>query len=265
MHARPVAKRLGTHPVDAWTCVVLLAVLWVYLSFGGTSLLGELIAVPLILLVPGGLLVMMLPSRPENVYFQFALAVGLSIAVCIAIGLLLNALPSGIDHRSWSYALGMVTLAEAAIVALRRHHTAKTRSNPASIFARIDAKGIILAAITAMAIVGALIGGVAWERSNAEATYRQERFAEVWIVPASGGVTLVGVRSDIRGTNRFQLSVSVADRSIKKYDFTLNWQQTWIDKISNPPGTHGRVLISLFDGSSSRPTEHVWYNPSSGT
>jgi hypothetical protein len=222
-------------------------------------LFGEILAVPLVLLIPGGLLVRMLPSRPKDLFFRFALAVGLSIAMCIVVGLLLNVLPTGIDHRTWACALGLVSMAEAVVVASLRSRAAKTSSSP-SMLDRTDAKPVIVAAVAVVAILGGLIAIVAWERSNAEAAYRQERTAEVWVEPASGGVAVVGVRSDTSGRNRFRLSLSAAGHSIKDYTFTLEWQQTWSQKIA--PGTTARVLISLFNGSSSQPSERLWYNPS---
>jgi hypothetical protein len=259
VNAHRVASQPSTHLVDTWSSVVLLAIFWVYLTFGGTSLFGEILAVPLVLLIPGGLLVRMLPSRPKDLFFQFALAVGLSIAICIVVGLLLNVLPAGIDHRTWACALGLVSMAEAVVVASLRSRGAKTRNSSPSMLDRTDAKPVIVAAVAAVAILGGLISIVAWERSNAEAAYRQEHSAEVWVEPASGGVAVVGVRSDTSGRNRFRLSLSAAGHSIKDYTFTLEWQQTWSQKIA--PGTTARVLISLFNGSSSQPSERLWYNP----
>ena len=74
MNGHSITRRPDIHVVDAWSSIVLLGIIWAYLAFGGTSLLGEILAVPLVLLIPGGLLVMMLPSRPKDICFQFALA-----------------------------------------------------------------------------------------------------------------------------------------------------------------------------------------------
>jgi hypothetical protein len=266
VNTHSVTRRPDVHLLDVWGSVVLLALFWVYLGFGGTSLLGEILAVPLVLLIPGGLLVMMLPSRPKDLFFQFAIAIGLSIALCIAVGLLLNALPTGIDHRTWACALGLVSMTEAVVVASLRSRAVKTRSSSASmLLAPIYAKRVMAAVVAVVVILGGLIAIVTWERSNAETAYHQGRFAEVWVEPGSGGVTVVGVRSDTSGRNRFRLSLSAAGHSIKDYAFTLEWQQTWSEKISIAPGITARVLISLFNGSSSQPSERVWYNPSSGT
>jgi Protein of unknown function (DUF1616) len=260
-----VTRRPNIHLLDIWGSVTLLALLWVYLDFGGTSLLGELLAVPLVLLIPGGLLVMMLPGRPKDPFFQFALAVGLSIAICIGVGLLLNVLPTGIDHQTWACTLGLVSTAEAVVVAILRSRAAKTRSSsPRMPVTQIDAKRVIVAAIATVAVLGGLVAIVSWERSNAKGAYRQERFAEVWVEPASGGAPVVGVRSDISGRNRFRLSLSEAGHTFKDYAFTLERQQTWSQKISIAPSATSRVLISLFNGSSSQPSERVWYNPSPG-
>jgi len=263
VNAHSVTRRPDIHVVDAWSSIVLLGIIWAYLAFGGTSLLGEILAVPLVLLIPGGLLVTMLPSRPQDLVFQFALAVGLSIAMCIVVGLLLNVLPTGIDHRTWACALGLVSMTEAVVVASLRSRAAGNRSRSPSLLAQTDVKLVIVAALAVLAILGGLIAIVAWERSNAEVAYRQEQFSELWVEPAPGGATVVGVHSDTSGRNKFRLSVNAAGQLVESYTFTLKWQQTWTQDVSIAPGTTARVLISLFKGSASRPSERVWYKPSS--
>ena len=154
MNAHSATRRPVIHVVDAWSSIVLLGIFWAYLAFGETSLLGETLAVPLVLLIPGGLLVMMLPSRPKDLFFQFALAVGLSIAMCIVVGLLLNVLPTGIDHRTWACALGLVSMTEAVVVASLRSRAAGNRSRSPSMLAQTDVKLVIVAALALLAILG---------------------------------------------------------------------------------------------------------------
>jgi hypothetical protein len=260
----PVTSRPGVRLVDTWSCVVLLAILWAYLAFGRASLPGEIVAVPLVLLVPGGLLVMVLPSRPKDRFFQFALAVGLSIAMCIAVGLLLNFLPTGIDHRTWTCALGLVSMTEAVVVASQESRTVMKRSSSPSMPIRTSFKSRVVVSVAVVVILGGAISSVAWERSNAEATNSQEHFAEVWINPVSGQAAVVGVRSNISGSNGFRLSVSAAGHLIKDYAFTLEGQETWSQEVPMDSDSKGKVLISLFNGSSRQPSESVWYDPSSG-
>ena len=264
MNAHAAPRRPVIQVVDAWSSIVLLGIFWAYLAFGETSLLGETLAVPLVLLIPGGLLVMMLPSRPKDLFFQFALAVGLSIAMCIVVGLLLNVLPTGIDHRTWACALGLVSMSEAVVVASLRSRAAGNRSRSPSMLAQTDVKLVIVAALALLAILGGVVAIVAWERSNAEVAYHQERFSELWVQPGPGGAAVVGVHSDTSGSNMFRLSVNAAGQLAESYTFTLKSQQTWTQHVSIAPGSTARVLISLFKGSSSQPFERVWYRPSSG-
>lgn len=264
MQVGPVTNRPGVYLVDAWSCVVLLAVLWAYLAFARTSLPGEIIGVPLVLLIPGGLLVMMLPSRPKDRFFQFALAVGLSIAMCIAVGLLLNFLPTGIDHLTWTCALGLVSTTEAVVVASLESRAVMTGNSSPSLPIRTSFKLRLVATVAVVAILGGVIASVAWERSNAEGANSQERFAEVWVNPVSGQAAVVGVRSNISGSSDFRLAVSAAGHPIKDYAFTLEGQETWSQKIPIAPDTKGQVHISLFNGALSQPSESVWYDPSSG-
>jgi uncharacterized membrane protein len=208
VNAHSATRRPEIHVVDAWSSVVLLGVIWAYLAFGGTSLLSEILAVPLVLLIPGGLLVMMMPNRPKDLFFQFALSVGLSIAMCIVVGLLLNVLPTGIDHRTWACALGLMSMTEAVLVASMRSRAAGNRSRSPSMLAQTDAMLVIVAALAVLATLSGMIAIVAWERSNAEVAYRQERFSELWVEPGPGGAAGVGGHSDNTGRNRFRLSVN---------------------------------------------------------
>ena len=237
MNGHSIVRRPDMHVVDAWSSIVLLGIFWAYLAFGGTSLFGEILAVPLVLLIPGGLLVMMLPSRPKDLIFQFALAVGLSIAICILAGLLLNFLPTGIDHRTWACTLGLLSMTEAVFVTSLRSRAAGNRSRSLSMPAQTDAKIVIIAALAVLAILGGLIAIVAWERSNAGIAYRQERFSELWVGPAPDGAAVVGVRSDSSGSNRFRLSVNSAGQLAQSYTFKLNRQQAWTQNVTTAPGT----------------------------
>ena len=216
----------------------------------------------LVLLIPGGLFLMMLPRRPGDPFFRLALAVGLSIAMCIIVGLLLDVLPSGIDRQSWACALGLVSVTESVVIVIRRSRTnGALGSVRPGMLTRTDARTVVAAVVITLATLGGLIAIVAWERSNAEASYRQERFAELWVGPASRGDALIGVHSNISGIERFRVSVRSAWLT-RSYSFILDWQQTWRQRISIAPG-NVRIRISLFDGSSSRPSERVWYVPSS--
>jgi hypothetical protein len=265
VHAAP--RRSGSQILAAWGGVALLAIVWVYLGFGNASAIREIVAVPLVLVTPGGLLVMMLPNRtrPKDPIFRLALAVGLSIAFSIIVGLLLDVLPSGIDRRTWACALGLVSVTEAVAVASRGVRVGEIRSSWLSgILRRTDAKAAIVAVVATLVVLGAVITIVASERSNAEMAYHQERFAELWVESAPSGTPVIGVRSDTSGRDRFRLLVSASGQSIESYTFTLKWQQTWTRKVSIAPGTEVRVLISLFSGSSKQPSERVWYNTSSG-
>jgi Protein of unknown function (DUF1616) len=252
------------HPSVAWSSVVLLAIMWIYLGFGSIPAVREILGVPLVLLVPGGLLVMMLPRRPGDPFFRLALAVGLSIAMCIIVGLLLDVIPSGIDRQSWACALGLISVTESVVIVTRRSRAnGDLGSFRPGMLTRADTRTAVVAVVMTLATLGGLIAIVAWERSNAEASYRQERFAELWVDPASGEDALIGVHSDFSGTERFRLSVSAAGQLTRSYSCTLGWQQTWRQRISIAPGG-ARVRISLFAGSTSHPSDRVWYVPSPG-
>jgi uncharacterized membrane protein len=265
LHAHMTPGRSSKHLAATWGMVVLVVGVWLYLCLARASAFREVLAVPFLLLVPGALFVMLLPSRPKDPFFQFALAIGLSIAWCIVIGLLLDVLPGGIDARTWEGVLGSLSVIEATIVAYQRTGYDAPRGTFASqLFARVDAKLAIMATLTTLIIVGALIVIVHWQRSNAAASYSQEHFAELGVSPASRGTVAIGVHSDTSGAERFRLSVTAGDRQIASYVFTLKWQQTWRRMVAVTSSADSRVVISLFNGSSNQPSERVWYSPSSG-
>jgi hypothetical protein len=207
---------------------------------------------------------MMIPNSPKDPFLRFALAVGLSIAWCMMIGLLLNVLPDAIDRRTWACALGLVSMTEAVVLVGRRSHAPAGRNRLLSkMRVRANAPTAIVIAVVILAMLGGLVSIVAWERSNAEWMYRQERFTEIWAEPASGQTVAVGVRSDTSGRTKYRLSVSTAGQSMEYYTFTLKWKQTWSRTVSIAHSSKAHILISLFNLSSNQLSQRVSYDPSS--
>jgi uncharacterized membrane protein len=263
MNTHVAPRQIRIKLLDALVSVIFLAIVWTYLGFGEVSVIEEILAVPLVLLVPGGLLIMIVPNSPKDPFLRFALAAGLSIALCVITGLLLNILPTGIDRRTWAFALGLVSMTEAVFVSWRGRAPEAQSSLLSKLRVRTNARTAIVAAVVILAISGGSISIIAWERSNAEWLYHQERFTEIWAQPASGQAVVVGVRSETSGSTKFRLSVSSAGQSIDSYTFTLKAKKTWSRTVSIAHTSKALMLISLFNLSSNQPSQRVWYDPSS--
>ena len=108
--------------------IVALNVLWVVLGIQNV-LVGSILALPLVLFLPGYTLTEIL-SHGKSLYpvYKFILSLGLSLAIDILSGFILNILPTGLRAISWAVFLGLLTLVfSLLIVYFRRRYLRQER------------------------------------------------------------------------------------------------------------------------------------------
>src|SRR5512134_1512730 len=111
----------NSYDLVAASMIAVVAV--VFTSLGVQSvLLRSVVAVPLVLLLPGYTLVALLfPERRRLEQIERILyAVGLSLAIAVLMGLFLNVTPWGISATSFAVMLGAITLAASTGALVRR-------------------------------------------------------------------------------------------------------------------------------------------------
>src|SRR3989442_14452354 len=87
------------------------------------SVVGIILALPLVLLLPGYTLTEALfPKRPFGAAQRLTLSLGLSLAITILSGFVLNLLPQGLGPLSWAGFLGLL-IGSFSLVAVYRRRT----------------------------------------------------------------------------------------------------------------------------------------------
>jgi uncharacterized membrane protein len=164
---------------------------------------------------------------------QLLLVPGISIAVAVIAGLVMNAARIHLTAVNWAVALGLVTTVGVVVIAMfedgevgRKPRGGRGRSQRAE-FAREVRPPVVasaaMLAVAAMSVVGALVIGVLGQRD------RGPGFTELWAVPGptSASAVRLGVRSRERHEVRYRLRVSIDGRVVRSQRITLRPGQTW--------------------------------------
>lgn len=110
-------------------------------------------ALPLALCLPGYAIVEALSPRTPSLVERLALAIALSIAVCIVGGFALNWSPVGLKTESWAVLLASVSVAAAAVSSLRKsvkgsgETSSRRRVRPSTSSVAYVLGGVILACL----------------------------------------------------------------------------------------------------------------------
>lgn len=224
------------------------------------AVLRVLAGLPLVLVLPGYALSTLLvpadagrPGRINPLLWRSMWATGLSLAVAVLGGLMLNLTPAGLTRLTWTTSLAAVTMlavAASAWLRARRSPAPAPVSVPVPVPAslaihrrRAPASTVAAYALAALAVTGTAIGlavaSAGWQHSPG--------FAQLWLVPAqssatSGGAVssqaTLGVRSGYPHTEAFHLVLRRGAQAIGTWDFTLTAGQTWQRTVLAPAGQH---------------------------
>jgi uncharacterized membrane protein len=166
---------------------------------------------------------------------QLLLVPGMSLAVAVIIGLVLDAVHIPLTAASWGIALGLVTVAGLVVRAIREGqsevgrppHVPRAWLTAASSGGRrsLSIGAAAMFAMAALAVGAAVVIGVLGQRDRDSKT----AFTELWALPAQGSASAVrlGVRSHERGAVRYRIRVSIDGRRVRSQALTLRPGQTW--------------------------------------
>jgi uncharacterized membrane protein len=177
---------------------------------------------------------------PERV----TLSVGLSIAISIVGGLLLNLTPWGIQRASWGILLGTITLVANLVAFVRRWRSGALRQSHTFVkITRRQALSLATAVLIAgFALAISVMGAKEQHVSN---------FTQLWITPANkAGEELVriGISNQEQLTRNYRLQVTAQDNVVRVWPvIELAPGQKWEDTASLPPtGVLGTVEAELY-------------------
>lgn len=184
---------------------------------------------PLIFYLPGHAILCAV-GRPRRNPFEVAVfTAGLSIAVTIFCGLVLNLL-GPLTPLRWTVALAVITL-----VAYWLAHRSTRDRLPFPVrplrFPALSRKRVLM--LVASIVIVAV--ATTWSRFDAQA-YREFAFTELWMVPETGGSTVtVGIRNAERAPTSYDLELTIDNRIVAvRRAIELNVGEKWLSDIAWP-------------------------------
>jgi uncharacterized membrane protein len=235
-------------------------------------IVGIILALPLILFLPGYTLTQALfrkkPSRgePDQIAThpvsseqapqagnklklghaiggmdQLILSLGLSMAIDILVGFVLNILPIGLQGLSWTVALGLLTVLFALIALFMRRNTpaSSTKTHPV----RITLPDALFLGLAIFIIINAI-----W-LAAIRPPDPQPSFTQFWILPANPNSKVcavsIGIQSFELTSTQYDLTVAVNSKQIegKWSTITLAPQQKWTQIVPLTPEAQNDLQV----------------------
>lgn len=235
--------------------IVALNVAWTQIPIH-LIIVGILLALPLILFLPGYALTQTLfrrraiaqtldtastPARPADLKMghpvgrsdQIVLSLGLSMAIDVLVGFVLNILPVGLTALSWILSLGLIATVFALLAAfLRRKESLKDTTKPR---VRITIQDCLLLILALLVVASAL-----W-LSVIRPLQPQPSFTQFWILPTNQAnktcEVSLGVQSFETGSETYRVVIAVNNAQTNAWpSVVLSPQQKWVQDVSIKPG-----------------------------
>lgn len=213
---------------DLSAACILATALLVAVTVTDNTLPRAILSVPMVLLVPGHVLLraMKVPttSIPEHVVY----AVGASLAIGIAGGLALNIVdfltPSG-----WAIWFWITTIGASLLTAMRGDDFHLSWPRPAGVKLWHGIAFVLAATVTTGAYALAI---------RDEASQQQFKYVALWMLPpanAGTGRLAVGVRNEETKTETFDLEITLNEQPLAVFrSLTLAPGETWRRDIAAP-------------------------------
>jgi hypothetical protein len=215
--------------------------------------LRVLVGVPFVLVAPGyALQAAMFDPGSLGRTERAVLSLGLSIAVGIIAGLLLNLTPAGLNRDSWSLLLGAIAAA-GAVAAMVRGRIRQTRANVAWP-KPLDALSLLAATVMLASAFGVARAGAAEQRTG---------FTQFWLRPVDGspaasGPLRIGVHSYELAPETFQVEVrSPGAVAHRLPSIELHPGESWEFELPSPTTAEPVEAVLYRDGVHA-PYRRVW-------
>jgi uncharacterized membrane protein len=223
--------------------ITVLNVVWALLP-NHSTIIGTILALPLLFVLSGYTFTEVLfQQKLLNGAYRLALSLGISMALDIISGLILNVLPVGLQSLSWAVALGLFTTVFSLLVAYlrrRRQFTAKRWLRPRfNIFAYL-----LLALATAVAILSVLYAVIGVEQQP------HPGFTQLWMLPAAQTGANCAVRLGVRNfeatTVTYRVTMTTNGNALHTWSsVVLTPAQTWNQVVPITPGTTHSMYLEV--------------------
>jgi uncharacterized membrane protein len=190
-------------------------------------------AAPLVLFLPGyWLLAAVAPDLLREPLERAVLSAGISLGICILVGVFLNLTPSGLTADAWVLALGGIALVGSAAAWLRgpRRESAPWPGVRGAPGRRESA----LFALAGLVLIGAF--GLAHFTAGQQTA---PDFTQLWITPAAiGGSVQLGVRNLEPTTMTYIIELRANGELVQRWpSLTLQPKQSWQTDLTEPDGS----------------------------
>ncbi len=217
---------------------------WVQLPPGRPLVIGIIFGLPLVFVLPGYTLTQALFRRrsPQliSAVDHIILILGLSLAIDVLVGFLLNIFPVGLQAQSWTMSLGLVTTVFALLaIYLRRKDPAKSGRIPVP---RITIYECILFGLAI------LVATVAVWFSVIRPSATQASFTQFWMLPSTQANTsctvLIGLQSYESTPVTYRIVVTINGTQVNSWSsVVLAPQEKWNQSISINPEAAASIYI----------------------
>lgn len=203
----------------------------------------------LVFLLPGSALVASLLPRAAMASWELVItSVGVSLALVIATGLVLNLTPGGLDPTLWTIFLAAITIVSAGVAIVRREairaadggeaFVARPSSLQLAFPQRRDAWQMAAALAIVLIVVGATTIMVA---------SRPSQFTQLWMTEtAQPGAVEIGVRNAEGKGETYLLQLHSAGATYPDVQFGLDRDGVWRQVVRLDADATGEVTANLY-------------------
>lgn len=221
--------------------IAVLNVVWVLLH-SSVPVVGIILALPLALVLPGYTLTEVLfRNRPLNAPERLVLSLGLSLAIDVLSGLILNVLPAGLQATSWAVLLGLLTVVFSLLAVYLRRGVPASGTQPLR-FSLSIYQGILFG----LAISAAILSFVYIDVGVIQQPH--PGFTQLWMLPEiqagkSCDVRL-GVRSFESTSVTYRITMTMNGAPVITWpSVVLAPQEEWDRLVPMPPTAAEEVYI----------------------
>lgn len=243
--------------------ITAASVTWAFLP-SHPLIVGIICALPLVFVIPGYVVIEALfthspdPTaslirkpelrilRPFNGSDRLILSLGLSLAMVIITGFVLNMLPMGLEQTSWAVSLALLTAVFSFITLYRRQKVKVSITKITAATHRFHVSFYeYMLFLLAIVIV---ISSVWYSLLNAQQQQQQSTFTQFWMVPSrqvhNSCAVLIGMQSFEAALTKYNVVVTANGTKISSWStVVLAPQSQWYQSVAIQPENANTIYI----------------------
>ncbi len=221
--------------------IAALNMVWVLVP-SRTPVIGTILALPLVFVLPGYTLTEALFHKQSlKASHRLVFSLGLSLAIGILSGLILNMLQGGLQATSWAILLGLLTAVFSLLVAYLRRGVLPKGTGRLK-FRLAWYEGILFGLATTLALLSILYAAI----GETQQTY--PGFTQLWILPqvqaGKSCAVRLGVRSFESTSVTYRITMTINGAQVTpRSSIKLDPKQEWDQSVPIPSGATDNVYV----------------------